>query len=272
MLDPIYEHQHITRDEMVELPCRSMHRIQPRSVKIQEDDNLYAIYAPHINKPVMLMSEWLKCSALSNSALFNKCANNYLKSKGMTLEVWIDTIREGRKGDILSLYALSMLLDAHMVVHLHNGEVWSTLQTVPTEHGEVISWCLIHLAYLGRGLYIELTRGETPLVVVPPNITDMPNVESLVVEELTVAGTQTSNQTLESDPTNIDAPLDLSTEKILFTQCEPETALDLSLTKENRAPSSDITQCNDLALNLTSSEQGQDAHTDPRPPTLDATK
>ena len=165
-----------------------------------------------------------------------------------------------------------MLLDAHIVLHLHNGEVWSTLQNVPTDHGEVVSQCLIHLVYLGRGLYIELTRQETPLVVVPLNITAMPNVESLVVGELTVAETQTSNQTLESDPANIDTPLNLSTEKISFTQYEPETAVDLSLTKENRAPpSSDITQHNDLALNLTSSVQGQDAHPDPRPLTSDAT-
>ena len=57
----------------------------------------------------------------------------------MTLEVWLDTIKEGRKGDILSPYGLSLLLDIHTVVHLHNGGIWTTLKTVPNDHDEVIS-------------------------------------------------------------------------------------------------------------------------------------
>ena len=70
-VDPIYKYQCITRDEMVGLLCRVTHLIKPRSVKICEDDNLYAIYAPHVNKLVTFMREWLKCFAICNSSLLN---------------------------------------------------------------------------------------------------------------------------------------------------------------------------------------------------------
>ena len=86
VVDPIYKYQCITRDEMVGLPCRVTHLIKPRSVKIHEDDNLYTIYAPHVNKSVTFMREWLKCLAISNSSLLNQHAKIYLISKGMTLE------------------------------------------------------------------------------------------------------------------------------------------------------------------------------------------
>ena len=75
----------------------------------------------------------------------------------MTFKVWLEAIKEGQKGDILSLYGLSLLLDIHTVVHLHNGGIWTTLKMVPNNH-EVISRCLIHLAYLGMGMFVELVR------------------------------------------------------------------------------------------------------------------
>ena len=139
VVDPIYEYKCITRDEMIGLPCRVIHLIKPRSVKIWEDDNLYAIYAPHVNKLVTFIREWLKCFAISNSSLLNRCAKNYLVSKGMTIKVWLNAIKEGWKGDILSLYGLCLLLDIHTVVHLYNGGIWTTLKRVPNDHDEVIS-------------------------------------------------------------------------------------------------------------------------------------
>ena len=42
--------------------------------------------------------------------------------------------------------------------------------------------CDVHLLYLGRGLYVELTKCATPL-----EITDNlnPNIKSIVIEEIT---------------------------------------------------------------------------------------
>ena len=69
LVTPIYKQQHITEDEMVGLPCRVTHKIRARSVKIREEDNLYAIFASYVNKPVPFMRQWLKCFSISNSSI-----------------------------------------------------------------------------------------------------------------------------------------------------------------------------------------------------------
>ena len=67
LVTPIHEQQCIAQDEMVGLPCRVTHKIRARSVKIQEEDNLYAIFSSYVNKPVSFMRQWLKCFFINNS-------------------------------------------------------------------------------------------------------------------------------------------------------------------------------------------------------------
>ena len=47
-VDPIMEQDRISREEMVSLPCRATHQIKPQSLRVLENDNLYAIYSPHM--------------------------------------------------------------------------------------------------------------------------------------------------------------------------------------------------------------------------------
>ena len=102
----------------------------------------------------------------------------------MTLDIWLDAIKEGRKGDILALYCLSLLLDIHTAVHLHNGGMWTTLQVVLDDHDSVILHCHMHLAYLGMGTFIELVRIEIPLTILPAAVTGRPDIKSIVVGEV----------------------------------------------------------------------------------------
>ena len=171
---------------MIGLLCMATHKIRAGSVKIQEEDNLYAIFASYVNKPVSFMRQWLKCFSISNSLILTRCAKHYLVSKGMTLEVWLEAIKEGRKGDILALYCLTLLLDIHTAVHLHNGGMWTTLQVVPEDHDSVILHCHMHLAYLGMGIFIELVRRETPLAILPDAVTCRPDIKSIVIGEVTM--------------------------------------------------------------------------------------
>ena len=51
----------------------------------------------------------------------------------------MEAITDGRKGDVLALYGLSLLTDTtdtHMYVHLHDGQMWMTLKNVPDTHDE----------------------------------------------------------------------------------------------------------------------------------------
>ena len=64
------------------------------------------------------MHEWLKLFVLMHRKHIAKKASSYLDSKGLTIELWADGILDGRKGDVLVLYTLNLLLETCTVVHL----------------------------------------------------------------------------------------------------------------------------------------------------------
>ena len=137
-VEPIMEWDKISREEMVSLPCRATHQIKPRSLRIPENDNLYAIYSPYIKQDTDFLRKWLKTFVISNLAHFEESASDYLQSKGMSLDIWMDALCDGCKGDTLTLYGLSRILDVHTVVHLHNGKIWTTMDSPPDEHSDLI--------------------------------------------------------------------------------------------------------------------------------------
>ena len=49
---------------------------------------------------------------------------SYLKSKGMDINLWVESIIDGRKADFFTLFTINVLLETHMVVHLKNDEIW----------------------------------------------------------------------------------------------------------------------------------------------------
>ena len=75
------ERDKISREEMVSLLCRATHQIKPRSLRIPENDNVYAIYSPHIKQDIDFLRKWLKTFVISNHAHFEECASEYLQSK-----------------------------------------------------------------------------------------------------------------------------------------------------------------------------------------------
>ena len=94
----------------------------------------------------------------------------------------MEAINEGCKGDVLTLYGLSLLADVHTFIHLHNGQFWTTLKNVPSTHEETLRKCKVHALYLGRGLFVELMEWNIPLQIIDnPD----PKVTSIVIGELT---------------------------------------------------------------------------------------
>ena len=114
--------------------------------------------------------------------LFEEQGQFYLETKGMTYDIWLEAVTDGRKGDILTLYGSSVLTDVHTYVHLHKAEFWTTLKNIPKMHNEIMEQCDVHLLYLGRGLYIELTKCATPLEIID---NPGPSIKSVVIGELT---------------------------------------------------------------------------------------
>ena len=78
------------------------------------------------------------------------------------------------------------MLDIYTVVHLHNGAIWTTLKTLPIDHDDLIGKFLVHLAYLGMGIFVELITCEKPLQVLSPEITGRSDVDSIVVGDLEI--------------------------------------------------------------------------------------
>ena len=256
-IDPIMERDRIGREEMVFLPCRATHQIKPRSLRVLENDNLYAIYSLHIKQDIGFLRKWLKTFVISNRVHFEESASTYLQSKGMSLDVWMDAISDGRKGDILTLYGLSMLLDVHTIVHLRNGKIWMTMESPPDDHVDLLSKCLIHVAYMGRGLFVELVKRENPLEVIKSKDGSL----SYVIGELTVAEQSSFNKILWTGPgasTSKDLiPVDLSvprTESCKNKSLE-NTPIDLTISAEHKSDNLEHLAISGITKDLTTTKE-----------------
>ena len=91
---------------------------------------------------------------------FKRVTSNYLVSKGLSLELWAENIKDGRRPDFLVLLALNALLETHAMVHLADGKIWTTINDPPREHAELLERCEYHLVYLGRGNFVEMVTRE----------------------------------------------------------------------------------------------------------------
>ena len=86
----------------------------------------------------------------------------------MTLDTWLDGILDSRKGNVLVLHGLCLLIEWHAWVHLNDGKVWTSLCNLPKSHeatevvlstmdislsaNEIVTINMLMLAGLGVGL------------------------------------------------------------------------------------------------------------------------
>ena len=77
------------------------------------------------------------------------------------LDEWLKSVKNGRRGDILCVYLLSMATETHTAVHLSNNKVWSTLEVMPTSHDDLMRQCNKHLVYLGLGVFLQFKERAT---------------------------------------------------------------------------------------------------------------
>ena len=93
---------------------------------------------------------------------------------------------------MVALYSLNLMLDTHTVVHLRNDRLWTTLKDQSLSHDELLRLCNFHLAYLGRGLFVELTERVQPLTTVEENV----DLKTVVLGELTFDEEETLNKVI----------------------------------------------------------------------------
>ena len=95
--------------------------------------------------------------SVTNREWVEKLSNAYLDSTGSQITTWLQGVKEGSKGNILTLFMLSLITRVHCCVHLKEKNYWTTLKEVPTTHEEFMQRCNVHLSYLGNDTFIELT-------------------------------------------------------------------------------------------------------------------
>ena len=69
------------------------------------------------------MRRWINYFMKQYPEQIAKKVKTYLDSKKLTLEDWLQCVKEGRKGDILCVYLLSLATGVHMVVHLKHNKL-----------------------------------------------------------------------------------------------------------------------------------------------------
>ena len=123
--------------------------------KASRDEDLYRIFGGLINQKVPFMRQWTHCFTLMHKRYVNNLAKIYLKTKGLSLGMWLKGIKEGKCPDVLCLFLLCVVMGVHSFVHVKDG-IWSTLFEEPAIHQECIQHCNLHFSYLGSGIYVEL--------------------------------------------------------------------------------------------------------------------
>ena len=149
-VDPVYQTDKIPKEELDQICCRATHCVRLKVTTHAENDNLYNIFALHAGKDCDFMRRWLKFFVTTvYPKNFEVARCHCLMPKGLTLDIWADSIEDGWKGDFLALYGLNLMLDMHTVVHLRNDRLWTTFKDQSLSHDELVRILQLPLSLLG---------------------------------------------------------------------------------------------------------------------------
>ena len=123
----------------------------------EKDEHIYVLYGRVSKyKSDEYMHKWLSFFTIVHKQTLQAKAGRYLKLKKLKLDTWAEGVKLGRRADILSVFVLSALISKHTLVHLRNGNLWTTMEMSNCDHDDLLKNCDVHLAYLGNGLFSEI--------------------------------------------------------------------------------------------------------------------
>ena len=156
---------------------------------------------------------------------FRQIGLTYFANKGLNLELWAESIKDGRRPDFFVLLALNALLETHAVVHISNGKTWTTLNDPLENHDCILERCEYHLAYLGRGNFVKLVERQRPLIIVHSD----EEVKTVEIRRLTFDEEETLNSVISKglgralDPKSAMVPTYTPFRQIPIKQELPDT-------------------------------------------------
>ena len=158
-LPPFSEHDRILKSDLPSLVCYHNYQTERKLNQFTDDilnDHLYMIYHKKNLETPKLIRKLVIFLICHYKILLSKKAHDYLDSKKLTIDEWLNSVCNNQWGDILCLFFLSIVTGQHTYVHLKNGHMWSTLRSVPLDHDIHVSMCDLHLVYLGFGAFLHL--------------------------------------------------------------------------------------------------------------------
>ena len=164
VIEDFAEHDRISECELKDLVCHEKYYLECSLNSFTDaelNDHLYRIYYPK-RMDTQVLCRYLAYYVNLYPNQITQKANNYLESKKLTLDEWLKSIKDGRRGDILCVFLLIMATASHTAVHLRHNKVSSTLKDKPVSHDELIQQCDKHLVYLGLGIFFQL-KERVPL-------------------------------------------------------------------------------------------------------------
>ena len=155
------EHNRLSENDISQIVCSYEFQLERTHNSFNDselNDHSYHLFYCKKTENISLMRQWISYYVRQYPKQITAKVQPYLNSKKLTLEDWLRCVRDGRCGDIMCVFLLSLSTGVHTVVHLNNNKLWSTLKTIPATHNELLSICDQHLAYLGFGIFLKLER------------------------------------------------------------------------------------------------------------------
>ena len=123
------EHDRLSENDISQLICSDEYQPEQTLNSFNDselNDHLYHLFYCKKTENIALMRIWISYYVRQYPKQITTKAQPYLDSKKLTLEDWLRCVRDGRRGDILCVFLLSLSTGVHTVVHLKNNKLWRT--------------------------------------------------------------------------------------------------------------------------------------------------
>ena len=185
-IEDFAECDRISESELKDLACHAKYYLESNLNSFTDaelNDHLYRIYYPK-RMDMQVLHRYLAYFVNLYPKQITQKVNTYLESKKLTLDEWLKSVKDGRRGDILCVFLLSMATASHTAVHLKHNKIWSTLNHKPSSHDELMRQCDKHLAYLGLGIFLEL-KERTPFNIIGTTTGEDPETHKHLLASVT---------------------------------------------------------------------------------------
>ena len=128
-MPPFCEQDKLQETDLSSLVCYHSHQSECKLNDFTDatlNDHLYRIFLKkNLETPKLMRKLTIFFVRQYKNLLFKK-ARDYLESKKLTLDDWLNSVAMNRRGDILCVFLLSIVTGRHACIHLKEGRMWST--------------------------------------------------------------------------------------------------------------------------------------------------